>query len=144
MKRYGILNPELLRALASLGHTDQVVICDAGLPIPKDAWRVDLSVVKGLPSFVDVLDVVLREFVVEGYVVASEVKEANPNIYAHVRHMLFGRSGYSKEVPHEEFKAMAAKSKVYIRTGECTPYANIILISGVSGVFDGGDDRPGK
>lgn len=142
MKKSGILNPELLRALASLGHTDQVVICDAGLPIPRDAWRVDLSVIKGLPRFVDVLFAVLEELSVEGSVLASEIKEANPGLFAQIDNVLAARGARPQFVPHEEFKVRAARSKVYIRTGECTPYANVILISGVNGVFDGGDSGP--
>ena len=34
-------------------------------------------------------------------------------------------------VSHEEFKRRTAKARAMVRTGECTPYANIILIAGV-------------
>jgi D-ribose pyranase len=33
MKRYGILNSHISKVLANLGHTDFIVIADAGLPI---------------------------------------------------------------------------------------------------------------
>lgn len=35
------------------------------------------------------------------------------------------------EVPHDEFKRLSQASEVIVRTGECTPYANVILKSGV-------------
>jgi D-ribose pyranase len=34
-------------------------------------------------------------------------------------------------VPHEEFKALTRDTRAVVRTGECTPYANAILRSGV-------------
>ena len=37
-----------------------------------------------------------------------------------------------RRIAHEEFKEMAAKAKTVIRTGETTPYANIILVAGVN------------
>ena len=43
MKRTGILNRHLSAATASLGHTDEVVIADAGLPIPDGPTVVDLD-----------------------------------------------------------------------------------------------------
>ena len=39
MRRGGILNAQLAGALAQLGHTDTLVVCDAGLPIPPGRGR---------------------------------------------------------------------------------------------------------
>ncbi len=33
MKKAGLLNPDLSKTIASLGHTDTLCIADAGLPI---------------------------------------------------------------------------------------------------------------
>ncbi|MBB3726179.1 D-ribose pyranase [Nonomuraea dietziae] len=78
MKRSGILNAALAGQLARLGHTDRVLVCDSGMPIPAGVEVVDLAFVAGVPSFAEVLDGLLAELVVEGAVAASEVGEANP------------------------------------------------------------------
>ena len=38
----------------------------------------------------------------------------------------------ARKVPHEEFKRLMEKAKCVIRTGETSPYANVILIGGVN------------
>jgi D-ribose pyranase len=35
-------------------------------------------------------------------------------------------------VAHEELKRLTASARAVVRTGECTPYANIVLIAGVT------------
>ena len=38
-----------------------------------------------------------------------------------------------ERVPHEQFKALTRDgTSAFVRTGECTPYANVILCSGVT------------
>ena len=59
----GTLNSQLSRVFSELGHTDQVVVTDAGLPIPKHVERVDLALAEGIPSFLQVLDQTLAEIV---------------------------------------------------------------------------------
>lgn len=71
-----ILNPDLLRRLAALGHGDLVVIADAGLPIPVGVPTVDLSLVPGVPSFEEVLGVVVESLVVESATYAEEADES--------------------------------------------------------------------
>ncbi len=130
MKRGGILNQELVNTIAGMGHTDRLVICDAGLPIPENVKRIDLSLERGYMPFLMVLEPVLKELVVEKAYIAAEMKEINPDAYAAVRKLLGEIT--IEEIPHEEFKKMTVKVKGIVRTGECTPYANIILQSGVN------------
>ncbi|MDQ7992259.1 MAG: D-ribose pyranase, partial [Propionicimonas sp.] len=85
MKRTGILNAQLARALAELGHTHLVTIGDAGLPRPDGVECVDLAVVAGLPGFAQVLSAVADEIVVEGVIVASEALRANPVVVESAR-----------------------------------------------------------
>jgi D-ribose pyranase len=126
MKREGIINARLAGALAGLGHTDHVMVCDAGLPIPPGPEVVDLAFRHGVPSFEVVLSGLLEELVVEGATAAEEA-ERNPRSYE-----LLTRSlpdlGF---VPHEQLKRMVAGAKLVIRTGEATPYSNVILRCGV-------------
>ena len=133
MKRARLLNSALSQVIAELGHTDGLVICDAGLPIPPEVRRIDLAVEPGLPSFLSVLDVVLSEMMVEEAVVASEIHSVNEPVYQGILEA-FQRHGMKVrvvEVPHEEFKLQTRSARAVVRTGECTPYANVILRSGV-------------
>lgn len=126
MKRGGILNARLVGELARLGHTDLVVVCDAGLPIPTGPAVVDLAFRLGAPSFETVLSGLLEEIVVEGATVAEETRE-NPDV-ARVLRELLPDAGL---VAHNELKRMTADAKLVVRTGEATPYANVILRCGV-------------
>ena len=129
MKKQGILNPQLLRVIAELGHTDALVIADAGLPIPSGVERIDLALVGGTPSFLDVLNAILGEMQVERAVIAQEMQTKSSQLYSHIGATL--KNCPIDEVPHEEFKRLTARSRAIVRTGEFTPYANIILYSGV-------------
>ncbi|MEZ4638129.1 MAG: D-ribose pyranase [Caldilineaceae bacterium] len=130
MKRSGILNAEIAAVVARLGHMDSITIGDAGLPIPKGPKRIDLVVKPGLPSFLDVLAVVLQEQVVEKAVIAAEMARVSPDLYQQLRTVLGPIP--VETISHEEFKQRTATSRAVIRTGEFTPYANVILVSGVA------------
>lgn len=129
MRKTGILNQEILKATGSLGHTDHLVVCDAGLPIPLGVQRIDLTVVKGLPRFLDVLKPILAEIVVEKIILAKEIEKASPEMLAQIR-ALAGAVPI-EFVSHEQFKRLTRDAKAIVRTGEFTPYTNIILQSGV-------------
>lgn len=129
MKKDKILNTELVRLISSLGHTQTLVIGDAGLPVPKGVPCIDLSVVRGIPSFRDLLAAVAGELVVESAIYAEEADQKNPEAVSFMRENLPGIP--LSAVPHEEFKRMTKDSMGIIRTGECSAYANIILVGGV-------------
>jgi D-ribose pyranase len=126
VKRSGIINARLAGSLAALGHTDHVVVSDAGLPIPPGPEVVDLAFRFGVPSFETVLSGLLEELVIEGATAAEEV-ERNPRSHE----VLKGRLPDLGLVSHEELKRMVAGAKVVVRTGEATPYSNVILRCGV-------------
>ncbi|MFM1654664.1 D-ribose pyranase [Brevibacillus sp. B_LB10_24] len=129
MKKTGLLNSELSKVISELGHTDQIVICDAGLPIPPNVKRIDLALTPGLPPFLDTLRAVLLEMQVEKVIVAKEIQTASPDLLKQIDSLLAGVEQAS--VSHEEFKQRTSQAKAIIRTGECTPYANVILQAGV-------------
>lgn len=129
MKKRGILHPELSRIIAELGHTDTVVIADAGLPIPEGPARIDLALVGGVPPFLTVLQAVLEEMQVEEATIAEEMAEVSPELYAQVMDALDPVP--VSQVMHEAFKLRTRNARAVIRTGEFTPYANIILHAGV-------------
>jgi len=127
MKKHGILNRELAGRFAKLGHTDQIVIADCGLPIPDGVPCIDLAYKLGEPGFLPILEVVLEDLVVESAIVAKEVETKNEKVATKLTESLSNLS----YVTHEEFKELTKQAKLIIRTGETTPYANVILQSGV-------------
>lgn len=129
MKKIGLLNLPLSSAIASMGHTDKLVIADAGLPIPNTTERIDLAVSHGVPAFLDVLKAVLAEMQVEQAIIADELATKSPEFHKKLLEML--GTIPVKTVPHETFKSMTADARAVVRTGEFTPYANVILLSGV-------------
>jgi len=129
MKKIGILNDHLSKVIASMGHMDFLTVCDAGLPIPECCNRIDLSLVPGIPGFLDVLKAITTELEVQKIYLAEEIKEHNPSIEKSVLSLF--PDFVVEYIPHEKFKSESRRSRAIIRTGECTPYANIILESGV-------------
>ncbi|WP_312318972.1 D-ribose pyranase [Atlantibacter hermannii] len=138
MKKGTVLNADISRVISRLGHTDTVVVCDAGLPIPKTTERVDLALTQGVPTFMQVVDVVTTEMQVEAAILALEIKQHNPQLHetllSHIE-QLQQHQGNTIEIrytTHENFKQQTADSQAVIRSGECSPYANIILCAGVT------------
>jgi len=129
VKKIGILNQPISSVIAGLGHMDTLVIADAGLPIPPEAQRVDLALTEGIPSFIDTLRVVLTEMEVERAIVAEEMLDASPQVYEAVKEMLGDVP--IETVTHLIFKEQTRSARAVIRTGEFTPYANVILTAGV-------------
>lgn len=132
MKKLGILNSDIACLLADLGHTDKIVIGDCGLPIPDDVIKIDLALKIGSPKFIEVLEEVLNDMKVEKVILAKEIKKNNPKVLEETG-LLLNKNDIDKieYVTHEDFKDKLYDVKAVIRTGEATPYANIILQSGV-------------
>jgi D-ribose pyranase len=130
VKKTGVLNQEISQLIASMGHMDKLTICDAGLPIPDYVWRIDLAVTPGLPGFVDVTKTVASELKVQQIILAEELRDKNPQLTQTIKDLFIDADFVF--VPHEEFKKLSTESRAIIRTGECTPYANVILVSGVT------------
>ncbi|EOD01780.1 D-ribose pyranase [Caldisalinibacter kiritimatiensis] len=137
MKKGILLNSRISHVISKMGHTDMLTICDSGLPIPEETERIDLALTKGIPSFLDTLNVVLEELKIEEVIIVKEMKEVSPHMYDEVMKVLRRIEEKDNmqikvvEVDHEEFKTVTKESKCIVRTGEHTPYANIILKSGV-------------
>lgn len=129
MKKTGLLNQPLSTVIAGLGHRDTVCVCDAGLPIPETVQRIDLALAEGMPPFLDVLDAILGEMQIEGAVVASELADVSPDMHTAIMERL--QAVDVQVVTHDEFKSDTLHTKAIVRTGEFTPYANVILIAGV-------------
>ncbi|HEC2193701.1 TPA: D-ribose pyranase [Staphylococcus delphini] len=127
MYKFGTLNSEISCVLSRLGHTDEIVIADCGLPIPDGVKRIDIALKEGTPSFEEVYEELMHHMAVEQVVVAREMVEENEVLYQKVKNDF----PTLEMVSHEKFKKQTRHAKAIIRTGEATPYANIILKSGV-------------
>lgn len=131
MKKTLLLNAELSYCLAGLGHGDMLVIADAGLPIPTQVKRIDLALRLGIPRFHEVLNVILSEMQVERAILAQEalINTIAPAWYQ----SLIGKGlpAQFETTSHENFKILSQQAKAIVRTGEATPYTNIILYAGV-------------
>ncbi|PCF49251.1 D-ribose pyranase [Staphylococcus delphini] len=127
MYKFGTLNSEISRVLSRLGHTDEIVIADCGLPIPDGVKRIDIALKEGTPSFEEVYEELMHHMAVEQVVVAREMVEENETLYQRVKNDF----PTLEMVSHEKFKKQTRRAKAIIRTGEATPYANIILKSDV-------------
>ena len=65
MKRNGIINADISRVLAYMGHTDTLAVGDCGLPIPDETERIDLALKPGVPSFMEVLAEIAKDMKIE-------------------------------------------------------------------------------
>lgn len=130
MKRGAILNAELNHAIASMGHGDLMIVCDAGFPIPETVWRVDLALIPDVPDLETVLQAIAGDLIAERVGYAAEMAENNPPLLAKVQR-IFADSDFAP-IPHAQIlNEMAAKAKVIVRTGAFDPWGNILLYSGV-------------
>ncbi|QCT19143.1 D-ribose pyranase [Jejubacter calystegiae] len=138
MKKGIVLNAEISSVISRLGHTDTLVIGDAGLPIPQGPQRIDLALTHGIPSFIQVLENVCQEMQVEAAILADEIKKYNPALHDLLLEFFFqlqqhqGNTIEIRYTRHEQFKQQTATSLAVIRSGECSPYANVILCAGVT------------
>lgn len=130
MKKIGLLNHQLSNVIARIGHTQRLIVGDAGLPIPPGVERIDLAIVPGLPGVEQVLRAIALELQVEAIVVADELLDRDQALADTARQIFPGAQLSS--VPHVEFKQMSERAIAIVRTGECTPYYNVMLISGVT------------
>ncbi len=130
MKKAGILNSEISRVLSYMGHTDRICIGDCGLPIPEETERIDLALKFGVPSFMETLATVADDMKIEKIVLAEEIKAQNPKVLGEIEVLFAGQNIEVEFVSHAELKLLTCDCRAVIRTGETTPYANIILQSG--------------
>ena len=129
MKKSFLLNSEISYEISKMGHNDGLALGDCGLPIPDGTKRIDLAISKNLPGFIDTLKAVLSELQIQEVIIAEETESVSPKIFKEIKELV-GNIKISF-VTHENLKEELKNCKAVIRTGEQTPFANIILKSGV-------------
>lgn len=129
MKKTKVINSDISRVIAQMGHFDKLSIGDAGMPVPAGTEKIDLAVDNGIPSFTQVLLNVLEELEVQQIYLAEEIKTENPKMLESIQEIM--PNVPVTFIPHSEMKQDLNNCRAFIRTGEMTPYSNIILESGV-------------
>jgi D-ribose pyranase len=124
-----ILNSRLVAAIVALRHGESMVLADAGLPVPPTVEVLDLSLAPGVPGLCQTLEVVAASLQIESAVLATELSRSNPMLEGEIARLL--RPAEVHHVDHETLKSMVSTARLVVRTGEVTPYANVVLVGGV-------------
>ncbi len=128
MNKSGLLNSDINRVAGQLGHTDSLCVADCGLPVPPGVERIDLAVKPGLPAFIEVTAELAQHLKIERLLLAAELETENPALFAQIT-ALFPEAAVDT-LPHADFKKETRACRAVIRTGETSPYANVILQAG--------------
>jgi D-ribose pyranase len=129
MLKSGILNPHVLSLLARVRHTNALVIADRGFPSWPGLETIDLSLVDGVPTVLQVVEAVRRQHVVtEAFMAEEFLRENDRATQAAFAAALQGVT--LKHEPHAHFKQRVPAAIGLIRTGDAVQYANMILVSG--------------
>ena len=138
MKKSTLLNAEISAVVARLGHTDSLTIGDAGLPVPQGPQRIDMALTQGVPGFLQVVAAVTDEMQVESVILAEEMLQHNVHLHGELIALIErlqrqqGNSISVTYISHQQFKERTQSCQAVVRSGECSPYANIILNAGVT------------
>jgi D-ribose pyranase len=128
MLKTGILNPRLNHLLSRVRHTNTLVIADRGFPFWPEIETVDISLVDGIPTVLQVLEAVRANFGVGRAWMAREfIKNNSAATQAAFAGALRGIPVHHE--PHLKFKKRVPSAIGLIRTGDTVQYANIILES---------------
>ena len=128
MLKTGILNPHVLNLLARFRHTNTIVIADRGFPSWPQIETVDISLVDDVPTVLQVLSAVRAQCVVGKAWMAKEFLGANDR-RTRARFVTALKGASLSFEPHVDFKKRVPNAIGLIRTGDATPYANVILES---------------
>ena len=128
MLQTAILNPALLDLLARVRHTNTLVIADWAFPYWPEIETVDISLTRGIPTVLDVLDLLTPVFKIGRIWQADEFVTSNTEETVARFAKSFGKIPLTREA-HVDFKKRVPHAIGLIRTGDATAYGNLILES---------------
>ena len=128
MLQSGIINPRVLDLIARVRHTNTLVIADWAFPYWPEVETVDISLTRGIPTVLDVLDLLTPNFKIGRIWQAEEFLATNPQETVNDFSRSFGKIPLIRE-PHADFKKRVPGAIGLIRTGDTTAYGNLILES---------------
>ena len=125
----GILNPQINALLSRIRHTNMLVIADRGFPFWPMIETVDISLIDGVPTVLQVLAALRENFLIGHAFMAEEFQASN----AAETKTAFARALEGVPITYEAheagFKPRVPRAIGLIRTGDTIPYANMILVS---------------
>lgn len=130
-----VLTPDLLHALAAMGHGDTIALVDANYPATRGRRTLDLAgadIVRGLQAVLTLLP--LDSFVPEPAVVMQVVGEpaAVPPVFQDINRVLAAHGHKpAATIERHAFYAAAERAYAIVRTGERRFYGDILLTKGV-------------
>ncbi len=128
MLKHGILNPHILELLARVRHTNTLVIADWAFPYWPEIETVDISLTHGIPTVLDVFELIRPIFEIGQVMQAEEFVKHNPSeVIARHDQAMTGLN--LTRLPHDALKTHVPKAIGLIRTGDQTIYGNLILQS---------------
>ena len=129
MKEVGVINRVVASAIAKQGHTDLLMVTDAGFAIPIGVEVIDLSLEENKPMVLEVLAMLRKNFSVEKMIMANQTRITSPTLFDNISKS-FGEGIQVDTVDYSNLKEMSKSVKTVIRTGDFTAYGNVILVSG--------------
>ncbi len=124
----GIVNPQLQSLLCRVRHTNSLVIADVGFPSWPGVETVDLSLVRGVPTVLQVLQALRGQWHCGTIFMAQEFVAQNDRRTRAAFAKACGGAELRFE-PHVAFKQRVPHAIGLIRTGDPIQYANMILVS---------------
>jgi L-fucose mutarotase len=137
-----LLHADLLHALASMGHGDELVIADANFPAASIARRLIAASGASAPEALDaILTVLPLDTFVRPAALTMQIVGDATAIPEPVREFgeVFARHGRAAndfgKLEREAFYARARGAYAIVRTGDLRPYGNILLVKGVVNAY---------
>lgn len=128
MIKTGILNPHINSLLSRVRHTNTLVIADRGFPFWPMIETVDISLVDGIPTVLQVLAAIRPNFKIgRAWMAAEFLKHNGAKTVSDFAEAL--QSIELAHEPHVDFKKRVPPAIGLIRTGDTVRYANMILES---------------
>ena len=128
MLQSALVHPDLSSLLCRVRHTNRLVIADVAFPFWPEIETVDLALTRGVPTVIQVLDVILPHFKA-GHAWMAEEFPAHNHSDTILRFDEAFRGVPVTREPHLDFKKRVPGAIGLVRTGDPTLYGNVILES---------------
>lgn len=129
-----LLNPEVARLVKRIGHTQALIICDLGFPIPDGVPTVNMALSPGIPTVLDIMDAIAADFSFDRIICAQELVQTAERLATHTERVAALRTRAAgkpvESYPHAELKQLARHASGCIRSADRLAFGNIILIGG--------------
>jgi len=124
-----ILNVRLTTAITALKWGEVIVVSDAGLPDMKDVEVLDLSITANNPEINDVIPAIIDSLTIDRVLVASEMEKVNKKKFDYVKSLFPEKLETMGNLELEE--ELMSKAKLVVRTGDTSPYGNVVFVGGL-------------